>query len=309
MAPDDFRERAMPRARANGIEIEYDVTGPADGEPLLLIMGLGAQMTRWPQAFLDKLAAKGLKVIRFDNRDVGLSSKLEGVPDFPAMFKALSEGRAPNVPYLLDDMAADAAALLDVLGIARAHIVGASLGGMVAQLVAAHYPQHTLSLTSIMSSTGNRELPPASPEAMAVLNDRGPDPLADFEGYLDHAVKGAYVVGSPGYPPDAQATRDRIKSDFERSYSPLGFQRQYAAAAASPDRRPKLAQITAPTVVIHGAADPLVPLAAGQDTAKNIPGAELRVIEGMGHDFPPALYDTVVDAIMVAVGRAKAEAA
>ncbi|WP_293904208.1 alpha/beta hydrolase [Phenylobacterium sp.] len=301
----------MPRVRANGIEIEYDVTGPADGEPLLLIMGLGAQMTRWPQAFVDRLAARGMRVIRFDNRDIGLSTKLEtaGVPDFPAMFKALSEGRAPNVPYLLDDMAADAAALLDVLGIARAHIVGASLGGMVAQLVAAHYPQHTLSLTSIMSTTGNRALPPASPEAMAVLNDRGPDPLTDFEGYLDHAVKGAFVTGSPGYPTEAGEIRQRIRADFERSYSPLGFMRQYAAAAASPDRRPKLAYVTAPTVVIHGAADPLVPLTGGQDTAASIPGAELRVIEGMGHDFPAALYDTVVEGMMRAVERSKAEAA
>jgi pimeloyl-ACP methyl ester carboxylesterase len=301
----------MPQAKANGIDIEYEVTGAADAEPLLLIMGLGGQMTRWPGAFVDKLAARGLRVIRFDNRDVGLSTKLDaaGVPDFPAMFKALSEGRKPDVPYLLDDMAADAVGLLDALKIERAHIVGASLGGMVAQLVAADYPQRTLSLTSIMSTTGNRQLPPASPEAMAVLNDRGPDPLVDFEGYIDHAVKGAFVVGSPGYPPDPEATRERIRNDFNRCYAPQGFQRQYAAAAASPDRRPKLATIRAPTVVIHGAVDPLVPLAGGQDTAANIPDAELRVIEGMGHDLPPALFDTLVDGIMRAVERAKAEAA
>jgi pimeloyl-ACP methyl ester carboxylesterase len=301
----------MARAKANGIELEYEVTGPADGEPLLLIMGLGAQLTRWPTAFVDKLAARGLRVIRFDNRDVGLSSKLDaaGLPDFPAMFKALGEGRKPDVPYLLDDMAADAVGLLDALGIGRAHIVGASLGGMLAQLVAADYPDRTLSLTSIMSTTGNRELPPASPAAMAVLNDRGPDPLADLEGYLDHAVKGAVVVGSPGYPPDAAETRQRIRNDFERSYSPAGFQRQYAAAAASPDRRAKLATIKAPSVVIHGAADPLVPLTGGQDTAANIPGAELIVIEGMGHDFPPPLFDAIADGVMRAVERAKAGAA
>jgi pimeloyl-ACP methyl ester carboxylesterase len=300
----------MARAKANTIELEYEVAGPADGEPLLLIMGLGAQMTRWPDAFVDKLAARGLRVIRFDNRDVGLSSKLDaaGPPDFPAMFKALGEGRKPDVPYLLDDMAADAVGLLDALGIERAHIVGASLGGMLAQLVAADYPKRTLSLTSIMSTTGNRGLPPASPEAMAVLNDRGPDPREDFEGYLDHAVKGAFVVSSPGYPLNAEETRLRIRNDFNRSYSPAGFQRQYAAAAASPDRRPKLATIKAPTVVIHGAADPLVPLAGGRDTVASIPGAELIVIEGMGHDFPPALFDAVVGGIMQAVERAKAEA-
>ena len=299
----------MPKVRANAIEIEYDVTG--DGEPLLLIMGLGAQMTRWPQPFLDKLAARGLKVIRFDNRDVGLTTKLDaaGAPDFPAIFKALGEGRAPPAPYLLDDMAADAAGLLDALGIDRAHIVGASLGGMVAQLVAAHYPQQTLSLTSIMSSTGNRALPPAKPEAIAILNDRGPDPRVDFEGFLERAVVGAQVIGSPAHPPNPEDIRARSKADFERCYCPEGFQRQYAAAMASPDRRPLLATIAAPSVVIHGADDPLVPLAGGQDTADNIPGAELKVIAGMGHDFPPALYDTIVDAIMVAVNRAKAEAA
>jgi len=301
----------MARAKANGIELEYEVAGPASGEPLLLIMGLGAQMTRWPSAFVDTLAARGLRVIRFDNRDIGLSTKLDeaGLPDFPALFKALAEGRKPDVAYVLDDMAADAVGLLDALGIERAHIVGASLGGMLAQLVAADYPERTLSLTSIMSTTGNRELPPASPAAMAVLNDRGPDPLTDFEGYLDHAVKGAFVVGSPAYPPHAEETRLRIRNDFNRSYSPAGFQRQYAAAAASPDRRPKLATIKAPTVVIHGADDPLVPLTGGQDTAANIPGAELVVIEGMGHDFPPALFDAVADGIMRAVERAKAEAA
>ena len=299
----------MARAEANGIELEYDVTGPEGGEPLLLIMGLGAQMTRWPSAFVDKLAAKGLKVIRFDNRDVGLSSKIDGTPDFPAIFAALAEGRTPDVPYLLDDMARDAVGLLDALGIERAHIVGASLGGMVAQLVAADHPERTLSLTSVMSTTGNRALPPAKPEAMAVLNDRGPDPLLDFEGFLEHSVKGAFAIGSPGYPPDPEETKLRVRNDFNRSYSPAGFQRQYAAAAASPDRRPKIATIKTPTVVIHGADDPLVPLTGGQDTADNIPGAELVVIPGMGHDFPAPLYDTVVDGIMKAVNRAKVGAA
>ena len=301
----------MPKARANGIEIEYETAGAADAEPLLLIMGLGGQLTRWPSVFVDKLASRGLRVIRFDNRDVGLTSKIEaaGAPDMPAILKALAEGRKPDVAYTLDDMAADAVGLLDALEIDRAHIAGASLGGMIAQLVAADYPERTLSLTSIMSSTGNPDLPRASPEAVAVLNDRGPDPLQDFEGYLDHSVKGAYVVGSPGYPPVAEEIRQRTRNDFNRCYYPLGFSRQYAAAMASPDRRPKLATIKAPTVVIHGAADPLVPLTGGQDTAANIPGAELRVIEGMGHDIPPGLFDTLIEGIMRAVERAKAEAA
>ena len=301
----------MPQAQANGLTIEYDVTGPADGEPVLLIMGLGGQMTRWPVPFLETLAARGLRVIRFDNRDVGLTSKLDaaGAPDHAGILQAIAEGRTPSPPYTLSDMAADAVGLLDALGIARAHIVGASLGGMVAQLVAADYPERTLSLTSIMSSSGRRDLPPAKPEAIAVLNNRGPDPLEDLEGYLDHSVKGGQVVGSPGYPPDPQALRERILNDYHRAYYPAGFWRQYAAAVACPDRRAKLATIKAPTVVIHGADDPLVPLAAGEDTAANIPGAELRVIPGMGHDLPPALFGTLADGTQRAVERAKAEVA
>ncbi len=300
----------MPRANANGIEIEYDVTGPEGGEPLLLIMGLGAQMTRWPQALRDKLAAQGLRVIWFDNRDVGLSTKLDaaGLPDVRAIAEAVAKGQKPPVAYDLSDMAADAVGLLGALGIQRAHIVGASLGGMVAQLVAADHRERVLSLTSIMSSSGNRQLPPPTPEAVAVLNNRGPDPKEDFEGFLEHSVKGAFAVGSPGYPPNPDEIKARARADFARAYFPAGFQRQYAAAMASPDRRPKLKTITAPTVVLHGADDPLVPLAAGQDTAANIPGAELVVIPGMGHDLPAALHDQTVEAIMRAVNRAKAEA-
>ena len=300
----------MPQAQANGLTIEYDITGLADGETVLLIMGLGAQMTRWPQGFLDELASRGLRVIRFDNRDVGLTTKIEaaGPADLPGVITALMEGRTPQVAYTLSDMAADAVGLLDALGLDRAHIVGASLGGMVAQLVAADYPDRVLSLTSIMSTTGNRTLPPPSAEAIAVLNNRGPDPLVDLEGYLDHAVKGAIVVGSPGYPAKPEDIRARSLSDFKRCYYPVGFGRQYAAAAASPDRRPKLAGITAPTVVIHGAADPLVPLAGGRDTAENIPGAELVVIEGMGHDVPAPLFGAIADGIQKAVERSKATA-
>jgi pimeloyl-ACP methyl ester carboxylesterase len=296
---------------ANGIRITYEDKGPHDAPVILLVMGLGGQLTLWPDEFVDALNAHGFRTIRYDNRDVGLSTRFDaaGVPNLKWMFVKAAIGLPVRPAYTLADMAADGMALLDHLGIARAHIVGASMGGMISQHIAARYPDRVLSLTSIMSTTGNRQLPPASAEAMAVLNDRGPDPLVDFEGYLDHAVKGAFVVGSPGYPPDPEATRERIRNDFNRCYAPQGFQRQYAAAAASPDRRPKLATIKAPTVVIHGAVDPLVPLAGGQDTAANIPGAELRVIEGMGHDLPPALFDTLVDGIMRAVERAKAEAA
>lgn len=298
----------MPQAQANGLVIEYDIHGPADGPPVLLIMGLGAQMTRWPQGFVEELAGRGLRVIRFDNRDIGLTTKMDsaGPADLVAIFTALSEGRPPQVAYTLSDMAQDAVGLLDALGVGRAHIVGASLGGMVAQLVAADHGDRVLSLTSIMSTTGNRALPPPAPEAIAVLNDRGPDPLVDLEGYLSHAVKAAAVVGSPGYPADPEDVRERLRADFHRSYSPAGFGRQYAAAIACPDRRPKLATITAPTVVIHGADDALVPLAGGKDTAENIPGAELVVIEGMGHDVPAPLFAAIADGIQRAIQRSTA---
>jgi pimeloyl-ACP methyl ester carboxylesterase len=300
----------MPQIKANGINIEYDSHGDPAGEPILLIMGLGAQMTRWPVAFIDKLTARGHLVIRFDNRDVGLSEKFDaaGAPDMGAVLGALASGQKPPVAYTLADMAADAAGLLDALNIRKAHVVGASMGGMLAQLVAADYPDKVFSLTSIMSTTGNPELPRSSPEAIAVLNNRGPDPNEDLEGYLAHSYKSSVVIGSPGYPPDAAAQRERAIADFQRQHYPVGFARQYAGVMASPDRRPKLKTITAPTVVVHGADDPLVPVEGGRDTAANIPGAELREIEGMGHDFPPELYDTIVEAIMRAVERAKAPA-
>ncbi len=300
----------MPEVQANGITLHYESHGPECGEPILLIMGLGAQMTRWPAEFYGRLTDQGYRVIRFDNRDVGLSEKLDaaGAPDLPAIVGALREGKAPRVAYVLDDMADDTAGLLDALGIERAHIVGASMGGMIAQLVAANHPGKTLSLTSIMSTTGNPELPRAKPEAIAVLNNRGPDPREDMEGFLASAVASNKVIGSPAYPAEEAAIRERAKSDFQRSFHPVGFSRQYAAVTASPDRRPRLAKITAPTAVIHGQDDPLVPVEGGHDTAANIPGAELFVLPGMGHDLPPALHGQIVAAILRVVERAKASA-
>ncbi len=300
----------MPRIQANGLTLEYDITGEASAEPILLIMGLGGQMTRWSPAFTEKLAARGYRVIRFDNRDVGLSEKMEvaGSPDLPEVFAALGRGERPHVAYDLNDMAADAAALLQAIGIERAHIVGASMGGMIAQLVAADFSERTLSLTSIMSTTGNPELPRATPEAMERLNAPAPDPRADMEAYLAHSVASARVMGSPAYPVPEAELRRQASELVERSYYPLGFLRQYAAILASPDRRPKLARITAPTVVIHGDSDPLVPVEGGRDTAASIPGAELRVILGMGHDLPAQLHETVIDGIVAAARRARVAA-
>jgi pimeloyl-ACP methyl ester carboxylesterase len=299
----------MPHVNANGLDLYYESHGPESAEPILLIMGLGAQMSRWSPDMIAKLVAAGHRVIAFDNRDVGLSEKLEdaGAPDMHAVAIAMRDGTRPPVSYTLEHMAADAAGLLDALGIERAHIVGASMGGMIAQLVAADFPQKTLSLTSIMSTTGNQALPRATPEALARLNTPAPDPTKDLEGFLASAVAGAKVMAG-SYPVDEAKVRESSLNDFRRCYYPLGFQRQYAGVVASPDRRPKLATITAPSVVIHGDADPLVPLTGGVDTAENIPGAELIVVPGVGHEMPAATLDAFVNGILSAVARSKVSA-
>lgn len=299
----------MPHVTANGIRIEYESRGDEKAETILLIMGLGAQMTRWSAEFVDRFVQRGYRVVRFDNRDVGLSERLEsaGAPDIPGIVAALHAHTPPPAAYTLSDMAADAVGVLDALGIAKAHIVGASMGGMIAQLVAADYPEHTLSLTSIMSTTGHPDLPRATPEAMAVLNVRGPSPVEDMEGFLAHSVVSARTIGSPGFPFDEATVRANSRRDADRSYYPMGFLRQYAGVMASPERRAKLATITAPAVVIHGEADPLVPVTGGRDTAAHIPGADLRIIPGMGHDIPPALYDTIVDGVISAASRSKSK--
>lgn len=300
----------MPTVTANGVSLYYEDHGPKGGEPLLLIMGLGAQMTRWPVGFIELLTARGYRVVAYDNRDVGLSEKLDaaGAPDMQAVYGAVAKGEKPNVGYVLSDMARDGVGLMDALGFARAHIVGASMGGMIAQMIAAEHPDRVLSLTSIMSSTGNPALPPARPEAMERLTNRGPDPLSDLEAFLDHGVASSTVLGSPGYPVDEAELRAQIRSDYERSFYPVGFARQMAAIVASGDRRKALAGITAPTIVIHGADDPLVPKEGGEDTAANIPGAELHLIAGMGHNLPKPLWAEVVEQIDKVAKRAKASA-
>jgi len=300
----------MPQITANGIPFEYDIHGPETGEPILLIMGLGAQMTAWPMDFVNDLTARGYRVARYDNRDVGLSHKFEehGAPDMTEVFKALMSGKKPSVPYLLSDMAADAAGVVDALGWDKAHIVGASMGGMIAQMLAAEHPHKVLSLTSIMSTTGNRELPPAKPEAMARLTERGPDPREDLEAFIEHGIAGAKVMAGAGNPIDEDAQRQIIRDNFERSFYPVGFLRQYAAIVGSGDRRAAIATITAPTVVIHGADDPLVPVEGGHDTAAVVPGAEMHVLPGMGHNLPKGLIPKIGDLIESAVARAKAAA-
>lgn len=300
----------MPQITANGIALEYDVHGPETGEPLLLIMGFGAQMTQWSPQFIGELTSRGYRVIRHDNRDVGLTQKFEaaGVPDMQKVYGALMNGQKPEVPYTLDDMAADSAGLLDALDIPRAHIVGASMGGMIAQLVAVNHPEKTLSLVSVMSTTGNPALPPAKPEAMAALTTPAPDPAADMDAYIVHSVKNQKVIGSPGYPTENAIIAERARNNAQRSFYPVGRTRQMAAVVACGDRRPVLGGITAPTVVIHGGDDPLVPVEGGHDTAAAIPGAELHIIPGMGHDLPLQLIPQVCDLIELATARARATA-
>ena len=284
------------KAQANGIEIEYEDYGAKDAPSVLLIMGLGAQLTLWPMPMVDQLVERGYRVIRYDNRDIGLSTKFdsEPAPAITAIVAALMMGTKPDVPYLLSDMAADAVGLLDALGIGRAHVMGASMGGMIAQMVAALYPDRVLSLTSIMSTTGNPSLPAATAEAMAVLTTR-PD-SADEAAIVAHGIKVEKTIGSPGYPTDENVLRERVLRDFRRMYYPPGFARQMAAIVASGDRREALKKITAPTMVIHGADDPLVPLAGGRDTAETIPGARIVEIAGMGHNLPEVLIPEVLDA-------------
>jgi len=299
----------MTQVRANGVHLEVECLGDEAAQPVLLIMGLGRQLNPWSHAFAEKLAARGYRVIQFDNRDVGLSEKLDraGSPDIEAIRKCVAAGRRPPVAYGLDDMAADAVGVLDALGVARAHVAGASMGGMIAQLVAADHPERTLTLTSINSTSGNPRLPGATDEALAVVNSRGPDPKVDLEGFLDHAAASARAVGSPLYSAEEAELRARALHGFRRCHYPLGYARQYAAILAAPDRRPKLKTIKAPTLVIHGAENPLVRVEAGRDTAANIPDAELMIIPGMGHDVPVPLHDRLADAIARLARRAKVE--
>jgi pimeloyl-ACP methyl ester carboxylesterase len=294
----------MPNTTANGITIEYEDYGDKAASPILLIMGLGGQLTLWPIELVDALVARGFRVIRFDNRDIGLSTKFDsaGMPDMASIMMSAMIGEKPKTPYSLDDMASDAVGLLDALGIDRAHIVGASMGGMIAQLVAATYPQQTLSLTSIMSTTGNPAVPQAQAQAMAVLTSRPTG--ADAATMIDFTIKSAGVIGSPAYPADVERLRKRATADFQRSFSPMGVARQMAAIVAGGDRRARLANVVAPTLVIHGDADPLVPVEGGKDTAASIKGAELLVIPGMGHDLPVQLVETIADAIAGVAVRA-----
>ncbi len=295
----------MSNVQVNGITLEYESFGPEDRETVLLIMGLGAQLTQWPLPLCDELVARGYRVLRFDNRDAGLSTKFERgqFAPLPAAFAGFMTGKTPFVPYTLYDMVDDSVGLLDALGIEKAHIVGSSMGGMIAQLIASEYPERTLSLTSIMSTSGNALLPPPKPRVMKLFVSPAP-PASHMEAVIERGIRTYQTIGSPAWPTDEETLRQWVTRDATRSYCPSGVVRQAAAAVTNGDRRPKLRRIAVPAVVLHGDADPLVPVEGGRDTAANIPGAELRVVEGMGHDIPLQLIDTFADAIVAAAERA-----
>lgn len=287
----------MPTVTANGIEICYEDHGDPAAPPILLVMGLGGQLTLWPIEFVDALVARGFRVIRYDNRDVGLSTKWDaaGVPNIRWMVLKSLFGLKPRAPYGLADMARDGMGLLDALGIAKAHIVGASMGGMIAQHIGASHGDRVLTLTSVMSTTGHRSVPRARPEAMKMLTAR--PATTDTETLVAFGKQVARAIGSPGYPADDARLDAQVRANLARSNYPPGFARQVAAIVADGDRRAMLGQVSAPTLVIHGTDDPLVPVEGGRDTAAHILGARLLTIPGMGHDLPLALVDTLADAI------------
>lgn len=296
----------MGYAKVGDLELTYDSFGDAAAEVILLIAGLGTQMIRWTNPFCDELARVGYRVIRFDNRDAGCSTHFtaHGKLDFNALVATLMAGQRPEVPYTLYDMAADAVGLLDALAIKRAHLVGRSMGGMIAQIMASEYPERVLSLTSIMSSTGNPALPQAAPDVMASMMRPAPDPKIDEEGYLSVALAFARRIAGTSYAFDEDAHRALIRQEVHRGYDPGGTSRQIAAMAVGGDRRARLVGVSAPALVIHGSDDPLILPACGIETAELIPGAELMLIAGMGHDLPASLYPTVINAVRKVAARA-----
>jgi pimeloyl-ACP methyl ester carboxylesterase len=292
-----------------GIRIEYERTGPADAPTILLVMGLGMQLVAWPPSMVDGLVGRGFQVIRFDNRDVGLSTHLGPARrvDVRAAVVRSMLGLSVRPPYSLEDMAADAIGLLDALGIGRAHVVGVSMGGMIGQVLAAGWPSRVVSLVSIMSSSGAPRFRfHWTPATRALL--RPPPDGADEAALIAHLERVWMLIGSPGMQPPREALRTRLRTALRRAYDPAGVARQLLAILASGDRRALLRRITVPTLVLHGERDPLVPIAAGRDTAAQVPGASFRPIPGMGHDLPEALIPRLADEIAAHCRAAAARA-
>jgi pimeloyl-ACP methyl ester carboxylesterase len=281
----------VPTAHVNGIDIEYVTSGDPTNPALLLVMGLGAQLIAWPDAFVEQLTARGFFTIRFDNRDSGLSTKFEGTPDFTGLFG----GDASSAVYKVEDMADDAAALLGALDVARAHVVGVSMGGMITQALVINHPAQFLSACSIMSTTGDRSVGAPTGEALTAL-------LRPVATSRDEAIaaslEGSKVISSPGFPFDLDLMTRRAEAAYDRSYCPEGTGRQLGAILGSADRTPGLGGVKIPFLVIHGEDDPLVTVSGGKATAAAVPGSKLILIPGMGHDLPEAAWPQIIDAIV-----------
>ncbi|KAB7738844.1 alpha/beta fold hydrolase [Parvibaculum sedimenti] len=288
---------------ANGITINVEDRGPEGGAPILFVNGYTSTMMSWPAELMDGLKARGFRVIRYDNRDVGKSEKLKGQPNIREVAASVREGKAPDIPYTLADMAADGIGVLDALGIERAHVMGISMGGMIVQKMAINHADRLISVTSIMSTTGNPDLPQATDEALAALQAQPAS--EDREEILRHRMKGRRVYQSPAYPRSDEALYELCAREYDHMYYPEGGLRQYAAIVGDGSRVERLKDVAVPFLVIHGLADPLVPPEGGIDTARSVPGAKLELVEGMGHDMPVELCPRYVELIAAHADAAK----
>ncbi|MGZ5270760.1 MAG: alpha/beta fold hydrolase [Ramlibacter sp.] len=286
------------RVRANGVDIEVEDSGETQRPAVLLVMGLGMQLIAWPGPFIDALRAAGHRVIRFDNRDAGLSQAFPqlGVPNMMVESLRHRMGLRVRAPYSLADMAADALGVLDALRIEAAHVVGVSMGGMIAQRLALAAPQRVISLTSVMSSSGARSLPGPQPHVLRALLARPADRSED--AIVEHTIRFLRLIGSPGFTSDEGLLRERVRTATRRSYNPGGTLRQMTAVVADTRRADALKSLSVPTLVVHGKEDPLVPYACAEDTARRIPRAQLVGIHGMGHDLPPGVVDLMLRALL-----------
>jgi pimeloyl-ACP methyl ester carboxylesterase len=300
---------AMPQVDANGLRFEYESFGRDCDPAVVLVMGLGMQLTAWPEPFCQRIAEDGFRVIRFDNRDIGLSSPIPAThrPNVPLQALRWLLHRPVRSEYTIDDMARDTVGVLDALGIERAHLVGASMGGMIAQNVASSFPDRARSLVSIMSSSGARSLPMAHPRVLRMMLARPPKHAA-FDALLAHYVTLFRALGGPVHRASDAELRARLERSLRRSFRPDGTLRQLLAVVASGDRSERLRAIRTPTCVIHGDGDPLLPLKHGRDCAAKIPGAKLEVIPGMGHDLPASLLPLLGDAVLAHLRRVEARA-
>ena len=288
-------------AQVNGIDLCYQTFGDPTKPTVLLVMGLGTQMLGWDEVFCTQLAERGYHVIRFDNRDIGKSTWFdhEEIPSPVALIAKMAIGLKPKVPYTLKDMAGDAIGLLDALGIAKAHVVGASMGGMIGQQMAIDHPERLLTLTSIMSTTGDPKVPSAKPEAAALLTAK---PVADEDTFIVFYRRLMKVLRAGDFPEDEALDESRGRAAWKRGYHPAGSGRQLAAIIASGNRTQALADVRVPTLVIHGRPDPLVRVEGGMATAAAIPGAKLVILERMGHALPLSMWGTVIDAVVAHAG-------